>query len=453
MKKTRQLGLAACLVIGGCSEWKTGGNIGGANQGARAAGNRQGGIALNEGEVAVAPNGRFFVTLQKGELVVGEVGASQGEVLRDISRVERVAFWTAQDGDGLFILSGGKKTGEDGKPESITSWSRAEKKTLWKAELARRDRWIDVTSVGNRVILTGDDIFIADTSNGSEVGLHTPGTMPVRDVDVTRDGRFVIITEETNWASGDTPQTRMEVRRTEDGTSSCEVTADNCADELVLSDDENTAFLAPTLCQKDPVSVVKIQDGNCSLAKQLPGFGPVALSPDGKTAVAFLDRDAPEVEGFPTVPANVKASSQRYHLMMIDTHTLEFTTRAQGDVMPRYTFTPNGADLLIDMPMDPLSQVEILNLATGVKRVAAGLPIKLNVFTLSPDGKRVFIVNDGLFELDVAGAALKAVAVNFPTASLNSTPDGNTVLLGSSNERSVVFLDSGTKKETGRASY
>lgn len=452
MKKTQQLGFAACILLAGCSEWKTQGNIGGANQGVRAAGNRQGGIALEEGEIAVAPNGRFFVTLKNAQLAVGDVGSERAEVLQDIASVERVAFWTGENGEGLFILTDGKKQGADGKPETVISWSRSEKKTVWRKELPRRDRWLDVNSTGNRIVLTGDDILLADASTGSEVGTHLASSQIPRDVDLTRDGRFLIITEETAW-DGTNPHTRMEVRRTDDGSSSCETTADNCADELVLSDDESTAFLAPTLCQKDPVSVVKIQDGHCEIAKQLPGFGPVALSPDGKTAVAFIDRDAPATQGFPEVPAAVKQSKLRYHLMLIDTHTLDFRTTGYADVMPRYAFTGTGSDLLVDMPMDPLKQVEIFDVKTLTKRVVAGAPIKLNVFTLSPDGKHAFVVNDGLFEIDVEKAQLSSIPVKVNPGALNSTPDGHTVLVGSSSEHAVVFMDASSKKETGRASY
>jgi hypothetical protein len=51
---------------------------------------------------------------------VGDVGSEKGEALKEITNVERVAFWTASDGEGLFILTGGKKTGTDGQPRQRT---------------------------------------------------------------------------------------------------------------------------------------------------------------------------------------------------------------------------------------------------------------------------------------------------------------------------------------------
>ena len=80
MNTVHKLGLAGLLMLAACSEWKTGGNIGGANQGARASGNRQGGVSLADGDVAVSPSGKFFVTLEGGTLVMTPLRGADGEV-------------------------------------------------------------------------------------------------------------------------------------------------------------------------------------------------------------------------------------------------------------------------------------------------------------------------------------------------------------------------------------
>src|SRR5690606_32564301 len=142
------------LLAAGCAEWKTGGNIGGANQGVRAPGNRQGGIMLEDGDVAVSANGKFFATLKDGRLVLGDVGGKDARVLESLPRVERVAFWEHGDGEGVFILANGERDAASGE-QHVIAYRRSDDTVLWdKAMPLRHDRWIDVTSDGTRLVLT-----------------------------------------------------------------------------------------------------------------------------------------------------------------------------------------------------------------------------------------------------------------------------------------------------------
>ncbi|MEW5850874.1 MAG: hypothetical protein AB2A00_18960 [Myxococcota bacterium] len=444
------LGVAASLLAVGCAEWKTGGNIGGANQGVRSPGNRQGGIMLEDGDVAVSANGKFFATLREGRLVLGDVGGTTARALDSLPRVERIAFWPHGDGEGVFVLAGAQRDGTDGQPERVISYNRAEDRVVWEKQLTRRDRWIDVTPDGRRLILSGTDLQLLDAATGQEIGTPVQGEMPVRDLDITRDGRFFIVTQETSWA-GDRPKTRIESRRTEDGTKVCEVEADNCADEMEVTED-NRAFLAPTLCQKDPVTVMKVGE-ECGVERQMPGFGPVAMSPDGKTAMAFIDRDVPVDPEGPAIPAEVKSSNTRFHLMVIDVKTLEFRTQPVAQDLPRYTYTPDGHTLVVDQPMDVLSAIETFDLLSGAHRAVQGPRVKLHRFAFSPDSRRAFFLSDGVFELDLANNAIRAIPLPFMPSSVNVSQDGLTVLLTNTVDRTVRFMDADTKEERGRASY
>lgn len=444
----RRVALAAGLVLAlaACSEWQTGGNIGGANQNGRGPGNRQGGLALANGEVAVHAHGHFFVTVKDGTLVVGELGGANVRALDGIGTPRRIAFWEGSAGDGLVVLASGSSG------ERLLSWSRAADQVLWQRELARSDRWLDINSTGTRLALTGDTILIVDAATGADVGTLAPRS-PVRDVDFSADGKRLLVTEETVWKSTDgTPHTDVTVNDADTGEESCRVDTQNCADELVLSPDGERAFLAPTLCAKDPVSVVKVSSAGCALERQLPGFGSVALSPDGRTAVAFLDRDNAEAATL-GMPAEVVRSSKRFHLMFIDVASLEYRTAPVSNQLPRYAFTPDGAKMLVDTPMDLLSNVVLLDVASGRSRVLRGPPAKLHRYSLLPDSGRVFTVDNGLFELDLGDAVVRPVPTSFPPAVLNITPDGRTLLAGDGQLPLLHLLDTGSRRESRRISY
>jgi hypothetical protein len=200
------------------------------------------------------------------------------------------------------------------------------------------------------------------------------------------------------------------------------------------------------VCNLDPVSVINLADGGCGLEKNLPGFGPVARSPDGKTMVAFLDNQAAGEE----VPANVKHSLTRYHLMFLNADTLDFTTMPIGQDLPRFAFTPDGSRLLVDLPMAPLAPVKVVDVSARTMRPLVGPPVKLNAFTFSPDSSRVFAVDKQLFHMDLGRGVIKAQAPGHPLTGINVSPQGNTLLLSRLSNPALLFLDavSGDQRTT-----
>jgi len=210
-----------------CAEWETGGNIGGANQGLRSPGNRQGGIALTEGDVAVSPDGKFFAAIKDGKLVLGDVGGSNTSK-PGLPKPERVAFWSNSDGEGILVLANGKRDGNG--TERLVAFDRKSDKVLWDVQLSRADRWLDMTPDGKRIILTSDSsVALVDGANGSYLSDVGANTFNVRDVDITKDGRFVIVTRDMGFS-----MTNVSMTRTENGEEVCDVEVTNCADEVVL---------------------------------------------------------------------------------------------------------------------------------------------------------------------------------------------------------------------------
>lgn len=446
----RLVGLMAGVLATGCvGEWKTGGNIGGANRNARAPGNIPGGIAVRAGDIAVSPAGNYFVTLKGGTLVQGTVGGDDAREIQGVPKPDLLAFWG--QGEGFYALHkerSGPTRAETGR-EVLVSYDRATNQEKWRQEFTRDDTRLDVTPT--RVILSGKRLTILDSANGRVVSDREVKTS-VRDVDVIGGGSHILATEDTNWENG-SPATTLSVVNTEDGSEESTTDAPNCADDVEVSEDESTAYLAPTLCQQDPVTVISLDRTNIKVLKNMPGFGPVARSPvGGHTMVAFMDRDAAPPEGT-TVPDAVRNSGDRYHLMLIDTDTLEFTTSPVGNQLPRYAFTPDGKNLLVDNPVDTFSNIRIFDMAAHTMRDVSGPRVKLNLFTLSKDSAKAFIAENQLFVLDVNAARVRSAGFSIPPASVNLSLDGLTLLVTQTTDKVMLFLDAINVRETGRVAY
>lgn len=446
------LGAALLALLAGCAgELRSGGNIGGANAGVKRAGNVPGGIAVRNGDIAVSPKNSFFVTLRDGLLVLGDLAKKDATTMTDLPKPNRLAFWPG-DKDGVFILSRAQNAvGTPTGKQTVASYDRGSGQLVWQKELDRNDRRLDVTPDGTRIILAGNDVLILDAATGNEAGRYGSDVV-IRDVDLIQGGARMVVIEDTRW-EGAEPLVRMSVRNTDDGSEVCHTDANNCADDATVSADETRVFLAPTLCQKDPVTVMNVAGDNCSVEKQMPGFGPAAAAPNGgNLMVAFIDRDAQEPEGT-VVPDHVKQSRQRYHLMLIDQVSLEYTTVPAGNELPRFAFTPDGKRLLVDSPMDLFSKVRVLDLESRTLTTVSGPPVKLNTLTLSPDSTRAYIADGQLFDFDIAGAAIKPVGLSIPPDGLNLSTEGSTLLVTQITDRVLVFMDAARVRETKRVVY
>jgi hypothetical protein len=256
-------------------------------------------------------------------------------------------------------------------------------------------------------------------------------------VDLVPGQARVLITEGHEWTDAG-PSTRLHSLDLTTG----EVTrfeVPNCASELVLTPNARFAFLAPTRCTKDPVSLIDL-DAN-RFVKNLPGFGPVAVAPDGMLAVAFIDATHIEPSLYDD-PAKIPPADQgRYHLMLIDTATLDFRTVPLGDSLPRYAITPDGQILLVDSPswiQD--GRLRLLDVA-GARLVSlSGTDdVRLESYVITSDAERIYLLYDGLYRIDVAEARLQRIPLPFTPLNLNLTPDDARLILRESDERMWLY--------------
>lgn len=249
------------------------------------------------------------------------------------------------------------------------------------------------------------------------------------DVAWLPDGALALVEDHT-W-DGDTPSTRILVHEPGQPQNGRPITIPNCASRLNLSPDGRLGMLAPTFCAKDPVSVIDI--ANRRFVENLPGFGPVAFSPDGDYAVAFGRQDDLATFGI--------ASETPYSLLFISTADLSLEVLDLGADLPTYTITPDGEVVLIYSVFKTASYdgIVMVDVATRTLRQTDGPEVDLSEFVMSDDGELVYLIDGGLFRLDVqtgriAYIRLPCGGLGEPTQCnpdrINLLPDETTLVLG-----------------------
>jgi hypothetical protein len=412
----------AAITLSQCIE-------GGLNQNERAAGDGDEGVNVGFGEIAIDPTGSYFLSRTDDALLRGDLKNGVISTLAQLSAVDRVAFAheghtifvtrTLSEGDGMLVrfdLATGRE-----------EWSRA-----IPMELSWDDRgfgtypWVDVLEDDSRVVLTfADHVEVLDAASGGEL-FRSPEGSAIVDVDVTPDQAHVLITHAHEWVET-SPRTTLELRDLATFTARY-IEVGNCADEVLIAQDGKHAFMAPTTCQRDPVSVIDLE--HAEFVRNLPGFGPVALAPDGQLAIAFMDRESLDRTLFDD-PAQIPgADTGQYHLMLIDTNTLSFDTVELGDSLPRYAVSPNGEMLLIDAASFwEGGRIRVLDVASKKLASVRGPDVRLENYVVTRDSSTVFLLYDGLYRLSLRERTAQAEPLEFTPSHLNITPDDRTLVL------------------------
>lgn len=418
---------------------------GGANQNGNHAGNKDGGVQLWLGEIAVDADGRFFLSRSDEHLVVGDLEIGTLDVIDEI-RVPDVLAFRPDGSPGFFAVN--VALGKESQIlETVTSYDLSTRSIVWQRELPRWDFTMDVTSDGERLLLTyADSVLILDAENGTQLA-EIVLDQPAIDVDLVADERIVVMEQQTRDGEN-LPHARVSVWSALDGSAVCDVVIPNCHSELVVNRSGERAFVAPTRCGRDPISVVDLEQ--CNFRGNLPGFGPVALSPDGETVVGFMDRDANDPLA-PPLPEDVLTSQDRYHLMFVETESLDYTTAPIGDLLPRYAFTPNGATLIVDHDVDRdrsrTGPLVLLDTEAKTIRTVEGPEVELHEYALTPDSSRAFIVDAALFRLSIDDAKTDRIGLSYTPTSVNITPSGDTLLLKDAVYGSVHLYDIASSAE------
>jgi DNA-binding beta-propeller fold protein YncE len=280
-----------------------------------------------------------------------------------------------------------------------------------------------------------------------ETGNTWTTTLPhrIRDVDFCPLSQDVFFTYSTRHGNSTTP-TKSNIVFYDLKTSVAEdkLQFENCADELVVSAASGLALLSPTTCifppdQKeldanedpppvfqDPISVITL--GSREFLGNLPGFGPVAVTPDGSLAVGFTRREVLESDW------DYWGQSEPFGLIFVNTQTLEWEVVDFGHRIPAYTISPDGAYLYLYVDHDPSGKQTLsrMSLQPPHSRVTmSGPAVELDQFVWTAQGDTMyFISNSGLYLLgNYADSVTWIPMVVFPEL-LALRPQGDYLVLG-----------------------
>ncbi len=416
--------ISAGTLHSGCFE-------GGASFNMKAPGNNDsGGINLSgkkdgsgtaRKDVAVDPHGTFLLARMGSSLVMGKLGTGKVYPFDKIGAPNRVAF--ANKAKRFYV------TAEENAPMGIFGVNATTRKVIWKrgADGFTRDLRLYPSRDDKFLVLAdGSKLEVVDAADGSFITSYHPAE-GIQDLDITPDSSKLVVTQNFKQSRGGEVNTNV-LLITPDGEKVTEISVPNCSSPLVVSPDGKRGFLAPTQCGNDPVSVIDLEQGK--FMRNLPGFGPVAMSPDGSAAVAFMDADFLDKTLFDDKSQIPSRKSDRYHLMIIDPISLKFTTVELGDDLPRYAISRDGKVVLVDSVwMGTKEQVRLVDVKT---RSIQTLPVAiyLDHFVMSPNHEDVYLLSSDLLQhLNLPKAKVRSLNISKSCQSLNMTLDGKSLLV------------------------
>lgn len=363
MKRTLRLGLglglgtliaafaSGCLPTGTVEE-------GGANANDRTFAGEQGEELLT-GAMEISPNGNFVV-LQRNTITV-ILDVKKGAYTELAGQFARVAMSKNED-VAYAIMMTGELVALD-LATGVERWRDANNPYAGASILKLTD------DDKNLVAVIGNYATIVDPTTGKQRvtaildGSATFGT-------VLPKANKVAIVGETSWPDHkpSTPVTLMDLASGDTVTT----TIPNCSAPIAVVNEERRLLVSPTFCEEgrdsdpddkwtnpDPVSVLDLSEsGELTFLKNLPGFGPVALSPDGSRAVAYLDTKRVDKAMFDDPSLIPSSSGPEYHIMVIDPKTLAYSVSPIGDGLPRFAMSRDGKGLLVDSSVKVITRAE-----------------------------------------------------------------------------------------------
>ncbi len=401
---------------------------GGANMNQKGVGNQPGGVQLGIGDIAVAPVGNYVVFTRDNKLAVGWVDTGQIQPL-PVDSPSRLAF-SYQRG---VVYVGSQSSGE------VDAVNVKTHSLLWHSPVD------DASTERLRLEVSKDDHFVVaantfgiqvfDAQTGQE-RLSKTFDGGIVDVEILPDSARVLVEEKETWQSG-LPSTRITLIGMGTGVTTT-INVPNCASQVVVSADGKRAFVAPTMCSKDPVSVIDLSPGSEGFDKNLPGFGPVARAPRGNIAVAFYDRDQGDASLFDDPSQMPGPNTARYQLMLIDTGTLKYDFAEVGDNLPRFAVTPDGNVLLVDSTWSG-DTARIFDVPSRSFRPLSGPIVKLDNFAMSSDSKHAYVLQNDVFDLDIAAATASHFGLDFTPENINISADNQYLFLRKSDNEICIY--------------
>ncbi len=427
-------------------------------------------------EAALSPDGRYLL-VQVGDpacLAVVDLQEATTESPADLCGIRWLGF--APDGGVAYLLleSGTEVAALDLDSLAITA----------SLETAGEYTKLDVSPDGATVALSNvpttlwteteyewntDDpgmrrLATIRPAAGTVAELSTP--FALRDVTFSPvDGTVLGVS--SRWKNDGWPEAQVYWIEPVSGTLEDQVEFLNCADELAIQPGGIHALLSPNQCMVhpvvlppppeeeewpstpedewedwedfddgDPVSVIDLEtrtfEGN------LPGFGPVAFSPDGETAVAFSRRETLMTQW------NVFQQSV-VGLVFIRMSDLYWSVFEYGDDEPDYFIDPSGAHLYLHDREPGEDRLVRLDLATEAMAVLEGPPTHFDGKALAPNGAAIYVIAEGeLRRVPVGGTTIEPMPLPFAAGQVFARPQGDTLVVTEAENAAVHLVDPAT---------
>lgn len=269
----------------------------------------------------------------------------------------------------------------------------------------------------------------------------------------------------SRWKGDGMPEAQVYFVDPGTGALEKEITFMNCADELAIQPGGIIALLSPNQCMVhpviippeeeeewpppedewdewedwddgDPVSVIDLETRE--FVGNLPGFGPLAFSPDGETAVAFSRRE--------TLMSQWNIFQQALvGLVFIRMADLYWSVLEYGEDEPDYFIDPSGAHLYLHDREDNEDRIVRLDMADQAMTVLDGPPTHLDGRALTPDGGAIFVVaQDELRRVSVGGTAVDSLSLTFVPGQVFARPQGDTIVVSEADLSAVHLVDPAT---------
>ena len=257
-------------------------------------------------------------------------------------------------------------------------------------------------------------VGVIDLKTGQAHTFATPE--PVRDLDFSPAHDEVLLT----WSRLVDGQPRATVAFYDPATASTTALVEvaNCAGELKRVPGSNLALMAPTTCGRDPISIFDL--AKRAHVEDLPGYGPVAISADGKTAIGFTRRQD-MIDTWGTTSQNTKTG-----LIFIDLASRSWQVVDYGERLPGWTLSPDG-QWLYTFEHNNLARWHV----PTRERTAVTDKVAPERFVWSADGKQMhFLTGGNLFRLDAGAATIAQVPMDQQAELINIRPQEDFLVLG-----------------------
>jgi hypothetical protein len=463
----RALGLGFILITLGAGCMPTSTEEGGANANDRTHGGEPGELLLT-GAMEISPNGHFAIMQRNTITVILDI--QKGTYVELPQQLSRVAFSKERDVAYAWL------------PDTrVVALDLASATELWSAAPFADVSVFKVDDQDDALVVV--DASVANILNPVDGAVLSTGALPSLSsfASFLPNAHAIAIAGRTTW-SNHLPTTQVTRVDLATGASSS-VDVPNCEAPLTVVPDGGRILMSPTFCEEgrssnpddtwtnpDPVSIIDVSADGLSFLKNLPGFGPVALTPNGERAVAYLDTVRIDKSMFADKSLIPGPSAPEYHIMVIDPKTLAFTVTPIGDALPRFAMSRDGKGLLVDSSVKIQTRTEVraegdLSLDThgitvdgGVHATVFGQETPFGYFDISSlkftgfqgpqagldrfvqlgDMKTVLTLekrSDGLggvpFLIDLEAKSTTALSGDYGTGvrDVGLMPDGSTILL------------------------